>query len=267
MAEVGPLTRSSALGAIASIGLLGTGCAQLSDALYRVWQLPNSFVSEAKEEAPAKPPPTQCEERIVYKHRFSERVVLEQAERKASVARIAQLESEIQRFKSDLDQAEKTLIIAESSLTGAHTRAQAVRAIAEARTQIEKAERDAPWRKAEAQDGRRKVEEADRHLRAKRFGASILFASRAKRIARGLAAEARSVRISKKAKQTGSRPVRLRARASSKSKLIATLQPRTPVFLEKVHGHWVLVRTLSSKVGWVPKSALVALPASPAPLP
>ncbi len=259
------MTRASALGAIASIGLLGTGCAQLGDRLQRIWELPNSFASETQEEEPAKPPPPQCEERIVYKHRFSERVVLEQAEHKASVARIAQLEGELERFKSDLDQAEKALITAESSLTGAHTRAQAVRAIAEARTQIENAELDAPWRKAEAQDARRKVEEADRQLRAKRFGASILFASRAKRIARGLAAEARSVRISKKAKQTGSRPVRLRARASSKSKLIATLQSHTPVFPEKVHGSWVLVRSLSGTVGWVPTSALVAVPASPAP--
>lgn len=269
MASAPDRIRSAAsVAALLACALLVAGCAQVGDTLYHVWQLPNSHASEADDEASApKAEAPQCEERVVYKHRFSERVVVEQAERKASVARIAQLEGQIERLQSDLAQAEKALITAESSLTGAHTRAQAVRAIAEARTQVENAQRAAPWREAEAGDARSKVEEADRHLRAERFGASILLASRAKRIARGLEAEAHAVRTGRQAKQIGARPVRLRARASSKSKLIETLAPRTPVFPEKAHGQWVLVRSLSGKVGWVPSSALQAVPASAAPAP
>lgn len=257
------MTRASALGAAALGCLVATGCVGVSDSVFRILRGPDSHASKGENEAAQSD--VQCEERVVYKHHFSERVVVEQAERKASVARIGQLDDEIERLKSDLAQAEKALITAESSLTGVHTRAQAVRAIAEARTQIEKAEIDAPWRKVEAKEARDKVEAADRHLRAGRFGASILFASRAKRIARGIAAEAYAVRTGKQAKQVGARPVRLRARASSQAKLVETLEPSTPVFPEKVHGKWVLVRTLSGKVGWIPTSALVAVPASPAP--
>jgi hypothetical protein len=242
-----------------------TGCAQLGSVVDHLLYGPAARKARAEESAQAQPAVArECEERVVYKHHFSERVVVERAERKANVARIEQLDTEIERLQSDLAQAEKTLITAESSLTGAHTRAQAVRAIAEARAQIEHAELEAPWRAREAGEARRKLEEADRHLRADRFGASILFASRAKRVANDIKAEARAVRTGKQAKQIGARSVRLRAHATSKSKLIETLDPRTPVFPEKVHGKWVLVRSLSGKVGWVPSLALVAVPASPA---
>ena len=260
--------RAARLGALVLSCLVASGCAQVGETLLRVLKGPASYQDEDETEArESQSAERECSDRVVYKHHFSERVVVEQAERNASAALIMRLEQDVRRLKSDLDQAEKAVITAESSLSGSHTKAQAVRMLAEARTQIENAQYEAPWRRAESRDAQRKVEEADRQLRAKRYGASILFSSRAKRVAEAISAEARTVRSGKNARQVGERRTRLRAKASGKSKLIATLQPRTPVFLEKVHGHWVLVRTLSSKVGWVPKSALVALPASPAPLP
>ncbi len=253
--------------------LILAGCASLKDTLIDVWQLPNSFgtVAESEEpdeshevEAVARPVQRDCEQRVVYKHHFSERVVVEAAERNASAATIGQLQGEIRRLSSDLEQAEKALITAESSLTGVHTRAQAVRALAEARNEIEEAVIRSPWRRKEADVATRKLEEADRQLEAGHIGASILFASRVRRIASDLSEEARAVRTGKKAKQIGARRVRLRSTASSKGKLVEVLPPHMPVFPEEVHGKWVLVRTLSGRVGWVPTTALEALPASPA---
>ena len=243
------------------------GCASVKDTLVGIWTLPNSHgtAESGEAEAVTQRVPQDCKERVVYKHHFSERVVVEAAERNASAATIGQLQSEIRRLSSDLKQAEKALISAESSLTEVHTRAQAVRALAEARNEIEQAVIQTPWRRKEAEVASRKLEEADRQLQAGHIGASILFASRARRIASDIGAEARTVRGGKKAKQIGARPVRLRSTASSKGKIVAVIPPHRPVFPEKVHGKWVLVRTLSGKVGWVPTTALQVLPASPAP--
>jgi hypothetical protein len=256
------------------------GCASVKGGLVRVWDLPNSHTRAQEAEradqaqqaedarasaAAAKPVQKECKARVVYKHHFSERVVVEAAQRNASAATIGQLQAQIRRLGSDLAQAEKALITAESSLTGVHTRAQAVRALAEARNEIDEARVRAPWRRDQVDAASRKLDEADRQLRAGHIGASILFASRALRIADGLNDEARAVRTGKKAKQIGARPVRLRSTASAKGKLVEVLPPRMPVFPEEVHGKWVLVRTLSGKVGWLPATALQALPASPAP--
>jgi len=255
-----------------SVGL--AGCANLQETLTTVWELPNSHAraekkasaegAEARAEGAAAAA-RSCEERVVYKHHFSERVVVESAERNAKVARITQLEHEVQRLNSDLAQAEQALIAAEGSLKAAYTRAQVVRVIGEARSQIELAAMQAPWREKEIAEARRKVEEADRQLGMSHLGAAHLFAMRAQRGASDLSAEARAVRQAKDVRRIGAHPTRLRSKASSKGEIVEILQPNMPVFPEERHGPWVLIRTTSGTVGWIPGSALDALPASPAP--
>ena len=235
--------------------------------LIKLWELPNSFGEaepEVQQEAKPAEPATECEKQVVYRHHFSERVVHQQAERRADLARMEQLENDVRRLTSDLRQAERSLIAVESKLSGAHTRARAVRAMAEARSQLERAARDAPWQVEELRAARQKLDAADKQIRAGHYGAAMLFASRAKRSAGDIAAEGRAVRNAKDVSQVRAELAAVREKPSRKSRIVVKLARGTPVFPEKREKGWVLVRTTTGKIGWVAGSLLGALPASPA---
>ena len=145
------------IGALCLTCLAVSACSTLKD----LYQLPNSHGKKQKVEEAA----AACEKQVVYRHRFSERVVYQQAERRADRSRMERLEADVRRLSTDLQQAEKALIAVESKLTGAHTRAQAVRARAETLSQLEVAARKAPWLDEETRQARQKLSDAEKHIR------------------------------------------------------------------------------------------------------
>jgi hypothetical protein len=165
--------------------------------------------------------------------------------------RTAYLEREVERLQQDLRQAEASLVAIESGLRGAHTRADAVSAIAEARISVERAERQAPWRRTESVEARDKLAEAERQLAAGRAASAVFFASRASRIAEGLLAEARQLERHPAARFVAAPRVNLRARPSTDAPVLEVLHEATPVLPEREEGEWVLVHTLRGPVGWV----------------
>lgn len=192
-------------------------------------------------------------------------VAHQRVERRADAVRMERLESEIKRLHSDLGQAEAALIVAESRLAGAHTRAQAVRELAEARSLLEVAAKDAPWRSEEAELARRKIDESDEQLGEQHFGAAILLASRAKRIATDIAAEAQAVRSGQDVYQVRVEHANLRAGPSEDAEVVEVLPYGAPAFLEKTDGAWAMLRTVGGDVGWMYRPLLESFPPSPAP--
>jgi hypothetical protein len=165
--------------------------------------------------------------------------------------RTAYLESEVERLQQDLRQAEASLVAIESGLRGAHTRADAVSAIAEARISVERAEKQAPWRRAESAEARDKLAEAEQQLAAGRTASAVFFASRASRIAEGLLAEARQLERHPAARFVSAPRVNLRAGPSTDAPVLEVLHESTPVLPEREEGEWVLVHTLRGPVGWI----------------
>ena len=143
------------------------------------------------------------------------------------------------------------MVAIESGLRGSQTRADAVSALAEARIAVESAAQNAPWREAEGQEARSKLEEAERQLQAENTGSAVFFASRARRIADDLNREADQVAHSPEARFIHARRVNLRAGPSTSDQVIEVLAKATPVFPERQEGDWVLVRTPAGPVGWV----------------
>jgi hypothetical protein len=162
-----------------------------------------------------------------------------------------QLQGEVDRLRADLREAEEALIALESGLEGRHARADAVSAVADARIVVERATTTAPWGEASLMEARRKLEEADRRIRAGQFGSAIIFISRARRIADSLLQEASErARALDAVYVTGAR-VNVRSGPSTAHTVVEVLKRRTRVTVEERRPEWVQVRTPAGSIGWI----------------
>lgn len=171
--------------------------------------------------------------------------------RSAGQEQVAYLERQVARLRADLGQAEEAMVAIESGLRGVHTRADAVSSLAEARIAVERAAPAARWRPEQVQEARAKLEEAERQLQAGHTGSAVFFASRSRRIAQTLSEEAEHVALNESTRFVRTHSVNLRAGPSTDYGVIDVLGRDTPVFPEREHGDWVLVRTLAGPAGWV----------------
>ncbi len=187
--------------------------------------------------APSRTPPAPQRDSEIY--------------RRAQSDRADYLAREVERLRVDLDQAEEALVAVESGLRGEHTRAGAVSSLADARIQVERAARGAPWRENEIAEARRKLEDADRQMQAGHFGSAIFFTYRAQSIAETLLQEARAVEQTANPRFVRGERVNLRVGPSERDAVLGVLTRGTPIFPERSRGRWVLVRTVSGSVGWV----------------
>jgi uncharacterized protein YgiM (DUF1202 family) len=169
----------------------------------------------------------------------------------AEQERVEYLEREVARLRADLRQAEDAMIAIESGLRSAHSRADAVSALADARVAVERGGRAAAWRADRIEEARAKLAEAERQLDAEHAGSAVFFASRARRIGETLSEEADAVERMPNAHFVKAASVNLRAGPSTAHPVLEVLSEATPVFAERSQAHWVLVRTLSGRVGWV----------------
>lgn len=160
-------------------------------------------------------------------------------------------EREVERLRADLRQAEESIVSLESGLRDAHSRADAVSALAEARIALERVGRRVPWRADRVAEARRKLDEANRQLEVDHVGAAIFFASRAQRIIDSLDAEARQVAHWKERRSVRNERVNLRAGPAESHRIVDVLSHATPVYPERSSGDWTLVRTPDGRVGWV----------------
>lgn len=176
--------------------------------------------------------------------------------RAASEGRNAYYEREVARLSADLEQAEQQIIAIESGLRGAHTRADAVSAIADARISVARAAKRAPWRRAETTRAAEKLGEAERQLGAGHVASAVFFASRAARIAGGVNDEAHEVERHSETRFVLAKRVNLRSGPSTEHPVVEVLTPSTPVFPEGNQGNWALVRTVAGPIGWVHTSLL-----------
>jgi hypothetical protein len=170
--------------------------------------------------------------------------------------RTAELEREVERLRADLTEAEESLIAIESGLRGIHGRADAVSALAEARIEVERAARKAPWAIERLAESHRKLAEAERQFQADHTGTAVFFASRARRIANALNDEARKIAGTPGMRFIRGRRVNLRAGPSTSDKILSVLVGSTPVVAERSEGDWSLVRTTRGSVGWIHESLL-----------
>lgn len=178
--------------------------------------------------------------------------------RRADADRVQALEHEVQRLRADLRAAEETLLAVESGMRGAQRRAEALSMLAEARIQVDRAAKRAPWRPEIAAEAREKLAEADRQLAADHIGSAIFFVSRASRIAATLATEADVVSKTPGALEVRAARVNLRAEPSTTGEVLTVLPAEFPVFLESRQQDWALVRTVSGDVGYVRSDLLRA---------
>ena len=176
--------------------------------------------------------------------------------RSAEHERSAYLERELDRMRTDLGQAESAMMALDSELRGAHTRADAVSAVAEARIAVQRATKSVHWRPEQVEEAHNKLEEAERQLEAQNSGGAVFFGSRARRIADGLNEEAHRVASSRSARFIGAEQANVRTGPSTQRKVVAVLARETPVFPQREKGDWILVRTLSGPVGWLHTSLL-----------
>ena len=171
--------------------------------------------------------------------------------RRADADRVRALEAEVARLRADLRAAEETLLAVESGMRGVQGRAEAVSALAEARIQVERAVRRAPWRQETAAEARAKLAEAERQLEAEHIGSAVFFVSRAQRIAEALADEADRVASNPNTQFVQASRVNVREAPSPDAAVLATLEARLPVFVEAREGDWSLVRTSTGQLGFV----------------
>ncbi|MBM4383478.1 MAG: SH3 domain-containing protein [Deltaproteobacteria bacterium] len=177
-------------------------------------------------------------------------------QRRADEDRVRALEFEIERLREDLRAAEETLLAVESGMRGSQGRAEAVSALAEARIQLERASRRAPWRDDRVREAREKLAEAERQLAANRVGSAVFFISRARRITGALDEEADRVAANASTHFIEGSRVNLRTAPSQGAEVLATLTASLPVFVEAREADWSLVRTTTGKVGFVHSSLL-----------
>jgi hypothetical protein len=176
--------------------------------------------------------------------------------RRADADRLKLLEAEVERLRADLHAAEQTLVAIESGLRDSQTRAEVVSQLAEARIQVDRGGKRAPWRADSVAEARQKLDEAERQLAEGHVGSAIFFVSRASRVAATLQAEADLVARAPLTRSIRASRVNLRAEPGTDSPVLAVLPADLPVFPEAEHGEWVLIRTVSGKVGWVHTSLL-----------
>jgi len=179
------------------------------------------------------------------------------------------LEKENERLRADLRAAEETLLAVESGMKGTQRGAEAVSMLAEARLQVDRAAKRAPWRASTAAEAREKLDEASRQLADGHIGSAIFFVSRAARIAGTIGAEADLVAKEQGVRFVKGSRVNLRGAPSKDAAVRAVLSGGMPVFLEHTAGDWLLVRTIAGEVGWMHASLLrekgagAPVPASP----
>jgi hypothetical protein len=178
--------------------------------------------------------------------------------RRADADRLKLLEAEVARLSADLRAAEETLVAVESGLRGTQSRAEVVSRLAEARIEVDRAGKRAPWRSEAVAEARQKLDEAERQLADGHVGSAIFFVSRASRVAATLQHEAELAESAPLTRSIRGSRVNLRAEPDADSKVLAVLPAQLPVFPESEAGEWVLVRTVSGKVGWVHASLLAA---------
>jgi hypothetical protein len=178
---------------------------------------------------------------------------------------------EVERLRADLAQAEESIVAMESGLRGFQSRADAVSALAEARIALDRVSPSVPWRANEVLEAQDKLAEANRQLDAGHVGSAVFFASRARRITEALRAEVRQVAAWSEKRLIGPERVNLRTGPSVEYRVVVVLLSQTPVFPERTHADWTLVRTPTGQVGWVhgdllrPSAPATAPPAGPAP--
>lgn len=189
--------------------------------------------------------------------------------RRAQEERIRRLEDEVRRLRDDLGRAEEALVAAESGLRSSHSRADAVSSLAEARIQVERAARAAPWRPDAIAEARAKLDEADRKVKANYFGSAMFFVYRARRIAAELEREARQVERTPGVRFVLAERANLRRDPTTSSEVVRVLGQGTPVFAEARHAGWLLVRSASGPAGWIyaelvsePSTTTQSLPAA-----
>ncbi len=183
----------------------------------------------------------------------------ENARENAHAQRFERLQREVERLRADLKQAEEVLIEREKGGDGAMSRANAVSALAESNIRLEHAATSASWRRAELDEARQKLGEADRRIQAGDFGAAVFFASRAARMADSLLREASRAARAKNTLWVNTLRVNVRSGPSTEHRVIMVLPRNAPVFAEEVDGNWALVRTPSGVLGWVYRPLLEAL--------
>jgi exonuclease SbcC len=175
----------------------------------------------------------------------------QEARHRADADRVRALELEVERLRADLRAAEETLLSVESGMRGEQGRAEAISALAEARIELARAARRAPWREDVADEARDKLTEAERQLAADHVGSAVFFVSRARRMAESLAAEADRVAADPKTRFVREARVNLRGAPTRDAEVLATLPAQLPVFVETHEGDWVLVRTVTGNVGFL----------------
>ncbi len=166
------------------------------------------------------------------------------------------LEREVERLHADLRQAEESIVQLESGLRGLHTRADAVSAVAEARIALDRVSQRAPWRRDRIAEARAKLEEADQQLASDHLGAAVFFTSRAQRITESLRAETQQVAQWSARRVVRGDRVNLRAEPSEQASIVEVLPAQTPLYPERSHSNWTLVRTPDGRVGWVHSTLL-----------
>jgi len=176
--------------------------------------------------------------------------------RRAEAERIEFFEREVERLRADLRQAEESLVAMESGLRGFQSRADAVSALAEARIALERVSPSVPWRRDQVEEAQAKLAEASRQLQAGHVGSAVFFSSRAQRITESLQAEVRQVAGWSQKSLVVADAVPLHTGPSPDADVVGTLVAQTPVFPERSHADWTLVRTPSGRIGWVRASLL-----------
>ena len=174
--------------------------------------------------------------------------------RRADAARLKLLELEIDRLRADLRAAEDSLVAVESGLQRGRSRTEAVSMLAEARIQVERAAKRAPWRADTSAEARAKLEQAQQQLGAGNVESAVFFVARASRMAAAMLSEAS--RVGPEARVVKVRRAKLRAAPSQESEVLGVLTARLPVLPELEVGEWVLVRTVVGQVGWVHASLI-----------
>lgn len=178
--------------------------------------------------------------------------------RRAEAERVEFFQREVERLRADLQQAEESLVAMESGLRGFQSRADAVSALAEARIALERVSPSVPWRQDRVEEAHTKLAEASRQLQAGHVGSAVFFSSRAQRITENLQAEVRQVAGWSHKSLVLGEGVDLRTAPFGEADVVDTLVAHTPVFPERSHSDWTLVRTPSGRIGWVRASRLSA---------
>ncbi len=194
-------------------------------------------------EAPPAAAELSPEEKIV--------VVTEQASCEAVQDRARWLAETVDLLHEDLQRAEATLIAMESGLRTGLTRADAVAGLAEGRLALETATAAAPWREADIENARDKLNEADEHIANGHHAAAIFFVYRAKRIAGDVIAEAERIEQVQNVEYVTGDRVNLRSGPRTSEGILAVLNRATPVYRVDDKDDWVLVRTTRGHAGWI----------------